>query len=469
MDKIISQLTHDNDLFDEQWSNIYDRLQSISLSTDGKPVLCGLVDYILADPIDPPPDQIKYTFIQVIFRELDSDEISLDTVDLVNAFIRVLQSPSIDSWRLEFLTMLYKKFRIGERISSHASKDQFLQEILQHLQQQTFETHEDKWQTFLVEYLFSPLTDESNSLNQIDRQSQFELFYKHALAHSEQSSIWSKITTILRETVFPDQVLKTDPMIEIENCISQHRYSDARSIVTHLDFTTVDLNTFVRSIIRYCSMVTKEPDAFCSDFLSSCVIKLVDLTDDKQYGAIFFELALAALKVFSLKAPDAAYRLLRKTNFYSWKDLIDGLIEMVRICISYETMPNENNFSDLDELENILEVIAKRCPTYPQLSAIVQPLALEAILRWGDCHVNRGHHVYRMGCVLFQCIHPKQITEEICVKFIDIFQAQINADWKDDQNKTRFFFNVNLFFFRKDSLLPSIFISLSLGNVPTIS
>lgn len=445
MEEIISQLTHDNSLLDEQWSEIYDQLRSVSPSNDGKTVLHALVDYILADPIDPPPDQIKYSFIDMVIDELNSSEISLDTVDLVNAFLRVLQSSSIDPWRLHFLTTIYEKFRLGERISSHTSKDQFLKEILRHLQTKNFETHEENWRTFLIGNLFSSLIDESNALNQTDRQTQFEQFYKHAVDHSAQSSIWSEITTIFRETLFPDQVTETNSMTDIDNCISQKRYDDAGSIVSHLDFKTVDLNAFLRSLIRYCSMEIEDRDSFCSNFLIRCVFQLVDVSEDKQYASLYFELALAILKLSSLKAPDTAYRLLRQADFYPWKDLIHGLFEMFKSCIAYDTISCEEYFSDLNELENILSIIVKKSPTYPQLAASIQPLALDTILRWGDVQCNGGHHVYRMGCVLFECIQSKQLTEEICVKLIDVLQGQVNLNWKDNPGKTRFFFNVSIF------------------------
>lgn len=451
MEQIISELTHDNHIFNEQWSDIYDQLQSIPLPENGRLVLQALVDYILDDPI---PDDIKYHLIDLVLDQLDSSEITLDTPDLVKAFTRVLQSSGIDLWRLYFLTTIYEKFRIGERIFSHPSKDDFLKEILPNLQIQSFETHEEKWEILLTQNLFSHSTDESNVLNQADTQTQFEDFYQHAIAQSTKSSIWSELATLLRETLFPNVVNPTDPMTEIEHCISQNQFDDAKSIATNLDWSTIDLEKFLRSLIQYCSMV-EDRHSFCSKFLLPCIYQLLDLSVEKRYASLYFELTLTILKLLSSNAPDLAYRLFRIENFYPWKDLIDGLVEIFRTCISYDRLENEEYFSDLNELENILEMIVKRAPTYPTLLARIQPLALDAILRWADAQFQGGFHVYRMGCVLFQCINVQQITEEICEKFIDILQGQVNSDLKETRPKTRFFFNVNsenILFNRSSSL-----------------
>ena len=457
MEQIISKLTHDNNLFNEQWSDIYDQLRSIPLPKNGRLVLHALVDYILDDP--PTPDDIKYHLIDLVLDQLDSSEISLDTPDLVKAFTRVLQSSCIDLWRLYFLTTIYQKFQIGERIFSHPSKEDFLKEILSNLQIQSFEIHEEKWEILLTQNLFSPSTDESNALNQADTQTQFKEFYQHAIAQSVKSSIWSELATLLRETVFVNVVNPTDPMTKIENCFLQNRFDDTPSIVSNLDWSGIDLEKFLRSLIRYCAMV-EDRNAFCSNFLPPCVHKLLDLSVEKRYASLYFELTLTILKLLSSNAPDLAYHLLRKENFYSWKDLIDGLVEIFQTCISYDQVENEEYFSDLNELENILSLIVKRAPTYRQLFTRIQPLAFDTILRWADVQFQGGYHVYRMGCVLFECINVEQITEEACGKIIDILQGHVNSDLKENRSKTRFFLNVNsenILFNRSSSFFSRIY------------
>ncbi len=174
MDEIISQLTHDNHLFEEQWSDLFSRIEQVTIPNDSKLVLNALVDYILTEPIDPSPCDVKYIFITMVIQQ----EISFETSDLINAFIRILDSSRTDQWSLNFLETIYRTFRIGERLSCQTN---FIEQILHSLQKKTliFNSHEENenWQKFLTEQLFSNSTDEKNILNQYN-QTHFQEFYK---------------------------------------------------------------------------------------------------------------------------------------------------------------------------------------------------------------------------------------------------------------------------------------------------
>jgi hypothetical protein len=84
MNDIISQLTHDNDLFEEQWSDTFNHLENTSISDDSKLVLHALVDYILAEPIDPLPCDVKYLFVTMIIEQMIDREIFYSCYEFIS-------------------------------------------------------------------------------------------------------------------------------------------------------------------------------------------------------------------------------------------------------------------------------------------------------------------------------------------------------------------------------------------------
>jgi hypothetical protein len=423
MNDIISQLTHDNDLFEEQWSDTFNHLENTSISDDSKLVLHALVDYILAEPIDPLPCDVKYLFVTMIIEQMIDREIS---ADLINEFIRVLNSSRTDQWNLHFLETIYQKFQIGKQLSSHPMKIYFIEKILQTLQTKTFKDDDEKWKDFL----FSDSTDDQNRLNQLDMQKNFPAFCNYAIQQSSQSAIWLHIVTVLNCEIPNEELLA-----QMENFILENRYDDACRVLS----TSIDVEDLLRTIIRLCPMV-EQKDLFCSDFLVSFIEKFEDLPVEKTLACIFFDLILAILKLCVPDAPNLSFRLLKKKDFYSWNDLTDGLVDLIQTCISYDRLIDEEYFSKLNYLEEIIDFIS----IYSKISELVQSSILEAIVRWSDNQFHGGNHVYRMGKSLLNLINSQPITEDICLKFIEILQTRIDCHNEEINQKKRFLFCVNL-------------------------
>ncbi|CAF0844664.1 unnamed protein product [Rotaria sordida] len=491
MDEIIKQLTHDNNLLEQQWSDIFSRIEEASIPNDSKLILNALVDYLLTEPIDSLPCLLKYLLITMVIEQLIKKEVSIEINDLINVFIRILDSSRVDRLYLKFLETIYKNFEIGERLCSTPIKTDLIEKILQSLQKKTFvfNSNEDteKWETFLTQTIFSNSTNDMNILNKQDiieeMKANFQQFYKHAVQQSQQSSVWLKIATILNESsskIFTNEtswnMILSDTNLSIENisfdCITQliqsykndnelikigytkfltiferlilvNNYDDAYQLSSNIiipNLSITDLEILFCTIIRLCPIV-EHRDLFCSRILDSLILALANLQIKKNLAIVVFDLALAILKLCVYDAPDLSYSLLRRNDFYPWQELINGLVDLVKTCISYDVIIENNFFSKLDQLENIIDLIYRKIQAYPIISKVIHPISVEAVLRWSNIQYNGSHHVYRMGNSIMNLIDLRQINEDICMKFIDAIQTRVHCDNEEINIKSRLFFN----------------------------
>jgi hypothetical protein len=186
MNEIILQLTHDNNLFEEQWSDTFTRIEEASIPNDSKVVLNALADYVLSEPMDPAPADVKYLLISMVIKQLVKNEACIEINELVNIFTRVLDASRTDQWYLHFLQTIYRDFNIGEQLRSLPLKANLIEQILRSLQNKIFifnsKEHGEKWQTFLTKYVFSNSADNNNILNKqniiTNMQIVFQQFYK---------------------------------------------------------------------------------------------------------------------------------------------------------------------------------------------------------------------------------------------------------------------------------------------------
>ncbi|CAF5060970.1 unnamed protein product, partial [Rotaria sp. Silwood1] len=138
------------------------------------------------EPIDSSPCYIKYLLITMVIEQLISKTLSIEINDLINAFIRILDSSRVDQWYLKFLETIYERFEIGERLYSTPIKTDLIEKILQSLQNKTFIFNSDedteKWEKFLTQNIFSNSTNDTNILNKQDTiedmEATFQKFYK---------------------------------------------------------------------------------------------------------------------------------------------------------------------------------------------------------------------------------------------------------------------------------------------------
>ncbi|CAF2897940.1 unnamed protein product [Rotaria sp. Silwood2] len=491
MDEIIKQLTHDNNLLEQQWADIFTCIGEASVPNDSKLVLNALIDYLLTEPIDSSPCYMKYLLISIVIEQLTIKAVSIEINNLIDAFTRVLDSSRVDQWYLKFLETIYESFEIGERLYSTPIKTDLIEKILQSLQNKTFifNSTEDsnKWEIFLTQTVFSNSTNDINILNKQDiiedMEVNFQQFYKHAVQQSQQSSVWLKIATTLNEyssEIFSNEMslnmILSDTNVSIENISSDgitqliqsyendneliktdhtklltlferlilvNNYDNAYQLFSTIiipNLSIIDFESLLSTMTRLCPIVENR-DLFCSKILETLISPLENLQIKKNLAVIVFTLALAILKLCLCDAPELSYSLVRRKNFYPWPELIDGLADLIKACISYDVIIEDDFFSKLNRLEDIIDLIQEKTQVYPTISKAIHPISVEAVLRWSNTQFNGSHHVYRMGNAILNLIDLQEINEDICMKFIDAIQTRVNCDNEEINNKSIFFFS----------------------------
>ena len=175
MDEVIRQLTHDNQLFHEQWPTNSTQLFKSALNIPDEEkssatlkVLNALFDYLQVDNEE--FHSTKTTFIQVTIDKLGGKD-AIDLEVLANVFCRALDV--LNPYRtltLIYVEKIYNHFRLGERLVAVPLVN-MIEKILDSLQRQEFrhekfETKlEEKWKSFLGRNLFSAMDSDNNKLN----------------------------------------------------------------------------------------------------------------------------------------------------------------------------------------------------------------------------------------------------------------------------------------------------------------
>ncbi|CAF1308866.1 unnamed protein product [Didymodactylos carnosus] len=96
-------------------------------------------------------------------------------------------------------------------------------------------------------------------------------------------------------------------------------------------------------------------------------------------------------------------------------------------------------FSDLDVLEKILELVYDRAKVVTGIFRATHDEALCAVLRWSGLveHSSRKiwyTHVYRMGIIMLNLIDRRQVTNAICIQFIQALQQRIVDNEESDED-----------------------------------
>ena len=231
----------------------------------------------------------------------------------------------------------------------------------------------------------------------------------------------------------------------IERLITEKRMDEAHVLFTKLivpHLTSVDLELVLRTLIRLCSTVESK-DLLLNEILLPFIYKFEDLPGNKQLASTVFDLSQAILTLRLLDAPTASLRLLNRRDFYPWKDLIDGVVNMVRTCTTYETITHEEYFSPLNDLEALIEFIGKKARVYPQIIRATHAFTCEHIIRWSSGTQTWSPFVYRMGQSMFDLIDERQINEDFCLRIVDNLFRRINSKDVGVKELGRGFFMVN--------------------------
>lgn len=192
MEDYLRQLTHENELFQTSWPEIFRQLHQLSVDIPDAEQLAfkvntlnALVDYILADK--EPVTNLKATFIETLLQKVSTEPL-VPLEDLVRIFGRVLEVKDInDEYNVVFLRKFLYQFALGARLLELPSVN-LIESILIYLQKHSFldgdfkDKMQDKWKELLTRGIFSPITSDRNRLNNdqaiTHMRSQFQHFYK---------------------------------------------------------------------------------------------------------------------------------------------------------------------------------------------------------------------------------------------------------------------------------------------------
>ncbi|CAF3075045.1 unnamed protein product [Rotaria sp. Silwood2] len=243
MDEFIRQVTHDNELFEKQWPNIYDRLRKMFNEYEEKhtdisnfkiKVLDALVDYALAELTnDSEPLYVKVVFIEHTVKLLVNDPLPSLT-DLVRILRRILDTNNIfHKWHLACIKTFYYEFQFGKRLSSTKSIE-LIELIFQSFQKHSFlneqvdKQTQEQWQNFLSRQMFSSLSMDNNVLNReetmLAMRSAYQQLFRYAARMSGQSKVWSGVVSTLTRTLptlFDEYSNPSDAKADLVECVKQ--------------------------------------------------------------------------------------------------------------------------------------------------------------------------------------------------------------------------------------------------------
>ncbi|CAF0846606.1 unnamed protein product [Adineta ricciae] len=464
MDAIIQKLTHDNDLFHDQWQDTFKLIHGTPMTVNSELILNALADYVLKDSS---PSIPKYTLVTMVVRRMIDENVLIEIEDLVKILVNVINRSKTDEWSLHLLQTIYVNFQIGEQLNTDPLRKDLIEQILTSLQEKTFvftsDDDKQRWENFLSHILFSQSIDDHNILNKqqilTNMKTTFQQFYQRAVQQSGQCSIWMNIVRIFAtclpeifppevnlpiENISPDylnhlirtykentDLIKTNfsqLLNIIEQLVLSDQYDYAHSFTMKLitpNLSVIDLESFLRKMIALCAIVT-DRDSLCTKVLDELVSELVILNTVNTFAGLYFDLALAILKLHTIKAPRLSRDLLRLNDFYSWGEMADSLAELLKRCISYDALNSKEHFNNLDCLEDIVEIIIDKRQVYSSIGKVLHPIAMETILRWSNPDLRFDTHVYRLGKRILHLIDIEQINEEICIKLITALQNRVN-------------------------------------------
>jgi len=250
----------------------------------------------------------------------------------------------------------------------------------------------------------------------------------------------------------------------LQNKMKEAEYFTRNVITTHFNLIT-DLEELLHMLIRICPLVNIESqNYFCENIISSISYELTKKKSNKKFAGLFFDLILAILDLTIIEAPPCAARILNIADFYPWKQLDKQLTHLIQSCVAYDKIVRDSHFSKLDTLEDILKFIRERATANITILHATHESALQAVFKWSTMINNDtgklyDKHVFKMGELMTELIDRKQITVDICSRFLEILQRRI--DNNDEIYETKIcdqFLTVSLFMTKY--LFISLFFSL---------
>ncbi|CAF1253486.1 unnamed protein product [Rotaria sordida] len=497
-DEFIRQLTHDSKQFETEWANIFSRLGQLFIQCETENVdieifkikaLDAVVDYILAEP-NPTikPIFTKFAFVEAVIKHCASDPLP-SLSEIVRIVRRILDCEIIfNQWYLSSIEAFHFKFQLCLRLTSTQSYN-LIESLLQSLKKHTFlndqsdKTTEENWKQYLSRRIFSPLSCDSNKLNDettmLAMRQIFQQIFRHAARLSHQSRVWASILDVFTRTLptlFDSYVNIDDAQIDFLLCIEEpisndyilfisksynrnpdlikNNFSQALLVIERLllGHHIREVRYFIDQAILAHIETIIDIEALVQMFIRVCPLIPIDYR--KESSPLFFEFALILLDLCVLEAPPCAVYLLEKNEFYPWKDLAPHFTDLLRLCSAYETIEIEKTSSELNSLTTILRLAVDRAKAHAIIYRSTHKEALRAISRWtytNDDNNNRkiwSNHVYDMGQTMLDLIDQRQVTIDICIQFIEALRLRIvdNESTEDDisinHTMNSFFLNI---------------------------
>lgn len=211
-----------------------------------------------------------------------------------------------------------------------------------------------------------------------------------------------------------------------------------RTILVHINSADNIIEPLIHGLMRASSTIKIDNrNEFCKEVIPNLTYELVKKKCNKKLAPLFFDFILIILDLCVLEAPKCALRLLEKSEFYPWKDLAPKFKDLVRSCAAYDKLQMTSYFSELDSLENIVDLAVDRAKVHTVIFRSTHEEALKAIYRWSTAPADDNTkktwstHVYRMGKVLIGLIDSKQVTLDVCTRLIKALQQSI-SDYDED-------------------------------------
>ncbi|CAF4876840.1 unnamed protein product [Rotaria socialis] len=453
MDKFIRQLTHNNEVFEKQWPEIYTNINKATTSVGAKSVLNALVEYVIVEPRDPPPSQMKLVLIQNVIKQLVNEKLPVILDDVIEAFTSVLAAHITDDWHVNFLAAIYQEFCLGASLYSIPSNSHLIERIFKSLQK--------KKEVMMV------------------MRIAYQDLYRYTMLHSCESSAWPPMVSSLRYSLsrlYDNNDTSTDAQLDlstlllddatsdnvhllatsfendiellksnytkvletVERLILMDRFDDAsrftyKPIIKHI--ASIDHAPLIQMMIRLCSFLantTERRDQLCSNILYHNTYALLSVKANKKLSSLFSDLILAMLEMYTMDTPGYAAKLLTKSEFYPWAELTYHIGHLIRICGSYDSFVHTDYFSKLDPLQDILKLISDRAKINPIIYRATHEPVLKYILRWSVKNTVYSMHVYKMGGQILDLIDKQQATFDTCSQFIDTLRHRVSGDEDND-------------------------------------
>lgn len=191
-----------------------------------------------------------------------------------------------------------------------------------------------------------------------------------------------------------------------------------------------------------------------NDFFYYVMMRVSDFLKDfrpsTKMSVRYFAFAEAMLSLKVNSAPEKALRLLKRENFYSWKDLSSRMGNLVRLCADYETIEDDKvERHALSSLEELIHLIQDRAAAQRTIFRHTHEQAQIYILRWSAVLDEKNPkflagHVYRMGRALVALIDIEQVNSAFCTQIAHNLKVQFQIERLQTVDYLDSFIKVNI-------------------------